>query len=215
LCTLLQGAGQNAGVPLQVAQLFFGFGFPGTSEQISHMCHIFAFSPGKPIMVCAWQRAYKSRVSRLSVSALLLAALIILPIYKDKLNLWYDIALSNIEDNVYLSLPLLVEVYPRIFSRSLGNISSWHLSFLLSIKSDARRAYGMVLALSKTPKLSYMMAFTVLSGDRAPVLLSWQRSVIYHFLFGMPASSMSLEPVDTVFGTSVTLRGISLSSLSR
>ena len=166
-------------------------------------------------MVCAWQRAYKSRVSRLSVSALLLAALIILPIYKDKLNLWYDIAFSNIEDNVYLSLPLLVEVYPRIFSRSLGHISSWHLSFLLSIKSDALRANGMVLALSKTQKLSYMMAFTVLSGDMAPVLLSWQRSVIYHFLFGMPASSMSLEPVDTVFGTSVTLRGISLSSLSR
>ena len=166
-------------------------------------------------MVCAWQRAYTSRVSRLSVSALLLAALIILPIYKDKLNLWYDIAFSNIEDNVYLSLPLLVEVYPRIFSRSLGHISSWHLSLLLSIKSDALRANGMVLALSKTQKLSYMMAFTVLSGDMAPVLLSWQRSVIYHFLFGMPASSMSLEPVDTVFGTSVTLRGIFLSSLSR
>lgn len=159
--------------------------------------------------------SYKSRVSRLSVSALLLAALIILPIYKDKLNLWYDIAFSNIEDNVYLSLPLLVEVYPRIFSRSLGHISSWHLSFLLSIKSDALRANGMVLALSKTQKLSYMMAFTVLGGDMAPVLLSWQRSVIYHFLFGMAASSMSLEPVDTVFGTSVTLRGISLSSLSR
>ena len=110
-----------------------------------------------------------------------------LPIYKDKLNLWYDIAFSNIEDNVYLSLPLLVEVYPRIFSRSLGHISSWHLSFLLSIKSDALRAHGMVLALSKTQKLSYMMAFTVLGGDMAPVLLSWQRSVIYHFLFGMPA----------------------------
>jgi hypothetical protein len=134
---------------------------------------------------------------------------------KEPLNLWYDIAFSNIEDNVYLSLPLLVEVYPRIFSRSLGHISSWHLSFLLSIKSDALRANGMVLALSKTQKLSYMMAFTVLGGDMAPVLLSWQRSVIYHFLFGMPASSMSLEPVDTVFGTSVTLRGISLSSLSR
>jgi len=73
----------------------------------------------------------------------------------------------------------------------------------------------MVLALSKTQKLSYMMAFTVLGGDMAPVLLSWQRSVIYHFLFGMPASSTSLEPVDTVFGTSVTLREISLSSLSR
>jgi hypothetical protein len=147
--------------------------------------------------------------------ARILQALIILSIYKDKLNLWYDIAFSNIEDNVYLSLPLLVEVYPRIFFRSLGHISSWHLSFLLSIKSDALRANGMVLALSKTQKLSYMMAFTVLGGDMAPVLLSWQRSVIYHFLFGMPASSMSLEPVDKVFGTSVTLRGISLSSLSR
>jgi hypothetical protein len=147
--------------------------------------------------------------------ARILQALIILSIYKDKLNLWYDIAFSNIEDNVYLSLPLLVEVYPRIFFRSLGHISSWYLSFLLSIKSDALRANGMVLALSKTQKLSYMMAFTVLGGDMAPVLLSWQRSVIYHFLFGMPASSMSLEPVDTVFGTSVTLRGISLSSLSR
>ncbi len=67
--------------------------------------------------------------------------------------------------------------------------SSGCLSFLPSRKSDELRADGMILALSKTPKLSCRMAFYVawwrgvsssfeLAGEEYLTLLLWCASLI-------------------------------------